>query len=146
MTAPASRAVRVERRIDAPPEAVYAAWTDPESLRVWMAPDPLTVGHAECDVRVGGRYRIVMVGEWGAIEHSGEYEELTWPSRLVFTWRSANLGDRTTRVSVDLAPVGGGTHMVITHDGLPDEPSASAHREGWTSIAGKLQEALAETA
>lgn len=130
--------VRVERAIGAPPDEVFAAWTDPESLRQWMAPDPMTVADAHCDPRVGGAYRIVMVGDSGAVEHTGEYEEVSPPHLLVFTWRSANTGGRTTRVRVELQPAAAGTLMVITHEGLPPGPPVDAHRQGWTSIAGNL--------
>lgn len=54
---------------------MFDAWTDPASLSAWMAPDPMTVGAADCDPRVGGRFRIFMFGDSGAIEHTGEYEE-----------------------------------------------------------------------
>lgn len=136
-------AVRVERDIAAPPEAVFDAWVDPESLGVWMAPDPMTVGAAECDPRVGGAFRIVMIGEVGAVEHTGVYEELDRPRRLAFTWRAPHLGEVTTRVRVELTAIPRGTRMVIEHTGLPDAPSRQGHEHGWTSIAAKLAAALA---
>ncbi len=141
MTSPA-RPVRVERDLAASPEQVFDAWTDATSLGVWMAPDPLTVGVAQCDPRIGGRFRIVMVSESGAIEHTGEYEDLVRPRLLVFTWRSPHLGPRTTRVRVELVAIPDGTRMVIEHTGLPDESSATAHEGGWGSIAAKLAGAL----
>ena len=79
MTAADPTVVRVERDIAAPPHVVFDAWTDPESMRIWMAPEPLAVGSAECDARVGGSYRIVMIDESGAFEHWGEYEEVDPP-------------------------------------------------------------------
>ena len=119
MTASESPVVRVERDIAAPPDAVFDAWTDPASVSVWMAPDPMTVAAAECDPRVGGAFRIVMVGEFGAVEHTGVYEQVTRPRRLVFTWHTPHLGERTTRVRVDFTAIPGGTRMVIEHIGLP---------------------------
>ena len=133
--------VRVERDIAAPPEKVFAAWTDPDSLRIWMAPEPLAVGSAECDPRVGGTYRIVMIDESGSFEHWGEYEEVDPPHRIVFTWRADHLGDTVTRVRVLLTPTSRGTRMVIEHEGL-DEASRPPHLHGWTSIAERLATAL----
>lgn len=129
--------VRVERDIAAPPEVVFDAWTDPDSLRIWMAPEPLAVGSAECDPRVGGTYRIVMIDESGAFEHWGEYEEVDPPHRLVFTWRADHLGEAMTRVDVHLTPTAAGTRMVIEHHGL-DAQTGPPHLHGWTSIAGRL--------
>ena len=49
------------RTIKASPEKVFAAWTEPETLKQWMAPrDDMTVAVAETGLRPGGRYRIVM--------------------------------------------------------------------------------------
>ena len=79
--------MRVVRDIAAPPEAVFDAWTDPASLRIWMAPDPATVGAADCDARIGGAFRIVMIDASGSIEHAGTYGrsagQAGWRSRGV---------------------------------------------------------------
>lgn len=78
-----------------------------------------------------------MVGEFGAVEHTGVYEQVTRPQRLVFTWRTPYLGEHTTRVRVDLTAILGGTRMVIEHIGLP-AGDAEAHIRGWASIAAQL--------
>ena len=44
----------LKRRLNAPPEKVYAAWTKPEQIVRWFGPDAGPVTHAETDVRVGG--------------------------------------------------------------------------------------------
>jgi uncharacterized protein YndB with AHSA1/START domain len=49
-----------KRRLNARPEKVYAAWTDPQKLIHWFGrvdvkPDTM---RAEVDPRVGGRYRV----------------------------------------------------------------------------------------
>jgi uncharacterized protein YndB with AHSA1/START domain len=67
--------------IDAPTEAVYAAWTDPAIMQRWMA------RKVEADVRVGGRYRNeVDPGEAGTFVHSGEYLALEPGRRIVQTF------------------------------------------------------------
>ena len=50
----------LKRRINAVPEKVYAAWTDPEKIARWFGPSQVKAGsvQAEIDLRVGGRYRI----------------------------------------------------------------------------------------
>ena len=45
----------LKRRLDATPEKVFAAWTDPEKIVKWFGPDSGPVHQAEADVRVGGR-------------------------------------------------------------------------------------------
>jgi uncharacterized protein YndB with AHSA1/START domain len=55
-----SRELVLVRLIDAPPEKVYRAWTDPALLKQWFTPKPWTVASAELDVRPGGANLIVM--------------------------------------------------------------------------------------
>ena len=142
MNQPNEAVVRVERLLPASPEAVFDAWTNPASMRVWMAPEPLSVASAECDARVGGAFRIVMIDEAGAVEHTGRYLELDRPRRLAFTWRSAATGSIDTRVTVDLTDAPTGTHMVITHVALTTKDMRENHRHGWSGVAEKLATTL----
>ena len=58
--APVKPSLTLKRRLNAPPEAVYAAWTDPKKLVHWFGPDQGPVTKAETDVRVGGRFHVVL--------------------------------------------------------------------------------------
>ena len=87
--APASAADRdlvLTRLIDAPPEALYRAWTDPDLLVKWFAPLPYTTTVAELDVRPGGASLVVMRGPDGAdMPNRGVYLEVVPNRRLVST-------------------------------------------------------------
>ena len=87
--------VRIERVIDAKPQAVFDAWTSADAIRHWYrdAPDH-EVSEVELDVHVGGRYRIVFgpPGEPGYVE-TGEYVEIDPPRRLVLA-RDAGVTSR----------------------------------------------------
>ena len=50
----------LKRHLKAPPAKVFAAWIDPEKIKRWMGPGEVKAVSAECDARVGGRYRWVM--------------------------------------------------------------------------------------
>ena len=51
----------LKRHYAAPIEKVYRAWTDPEALKRWFGPsDEGRILVAETNIKVGGRYRIVM--------------------------------------------------------------------------------------
>ena len=53
--------LQVRRVYQASVATVYAAWTDPEQLKHWMGPsDDFGEAEVTSDVRVGGRYRIIM--------------------------------------------------------------------------------------
>ncbi len=76
----------LSRLIDAPPSAVYRAWTDPELVVQWFAPQPWTTVRAELDVRPGGRSLVVMRSPEGQdYPNPGVYLEVVENRRLVIT-------------------------------------------------------------
>lgn len=85
--APANdRELVLARLIDARPEALFRAWTEPELLVRWFAPHPLTTEVLRLDVRPGGASRLVMRAPDGAeYPASGVYLEVVPNARLVFT-------------------------------------------------------------
>jgi uncharacterized protein YndB with AHSA1/START domain len=74
------------RMIDAPPEKVYRAWTDPELFKQWFVPQPWTISKAEMDIRPGGSSLIVMRNPEGEeFPNPGLFLEVVPNQRLVFT-------------------------------------------------------------
>ena len=60
--------LHIRRFYKAPVATVYAAWTDPEQVKHWMGPsDDFGEAEVTSEVRVGGRYRIVMHAPSGEI-------------------------------------------------------------------------------
>ena len=132
--------VTVRREIAAPPETLFDAWLDAESIGAWMRPRVITETRAETDPREGGDFRIVMVRDRSDIVHQGTYLEIDRPSRLVFTWSSPATGHRDSVVTVTFEPVGSGSTMVEIHQvGLPDEDSRVGHAEGWSDALAELE-------
>jgi uncharacterized protein YndB with AHSA1/START domain len=81
-----TRELSLTRIINAPPEKVYRAWTEPELLKQWFAPRPWTTPHAELNVQPGGGNLIVMKGPGGQeFPNKGIYLEVVKNERLVFT-------------------------------------------------------------
>ena len=74
------------RMIDAPPEKVFRAWTEPELLKQWFTPHPWTVASAQLDVRPGGSNTIVMRSPEGKeFSNRGVYLDVEMNKRIVFT-------------------------------------------------------------
>ena len=48
----------LERLVDAPPEAVFDAFVDPDAQHDLYADAPDWIVESECDLRVGGRWSI----------------------------------------------------------------------------------------
>lgn len=148
-----SPVLRLERLLDAPPERIFAAWTDPVVLRRWWAAEPdWTTPEASTDVRVGGRYRLSMRDTTGTVRSvTGEYLEVDPPRRLVYTWAwethdHASTGSEVTVVTVDFVPEGSATRVVLEQRGFADEADRDEHNQGWRGCLDNLeQRVVAET-
>ena len=130
----------LHRVIDAPVEAVYAAWTEPEMLRRWLAPGNATVVRAVAEVEVGGTFLVEMRGadgrRWLA---RGLYREVVPHRRLVHTWRWEG-SDAETLVTVDLEPEEAGkTRLTLTHSRFAQDEARDEHVQGWTGCLAKLE-------
>jgi uncharacterized protein YndB with AHSA1/START domain len=104
----------------------------------------VTSATATLDLRVGGRFQIVMHRENSDASHVGEYREISPPNRLVFTWQSDGTLQQETLVTVELLPKGKQTELVLVHELLPNEHSAAQHNVGWQDIVEKLGGFLGE--
>ena len=128
----------IRRILPAGREQVFAAWTDPESMRDWMCPGDISTAEARLDPRVGGSYRIVMRDRAGAYEHTGEYLVVEPPAKLVFTWIAESTGNRPSLVTVELFPHEDGCELVLTHEKLPEGEVLARYRGGWGQITDRL--------
>lgn len=152
MTKPTDTSLRIERTFDAPSEEVFDAWTNPEVLRRWWRPNPAWVTPvAEVDLRVGGRYRISMEDPESGTRHTagGEYNEISRPRRLVYTWQWEQADGQAGHVSivtVDFRADGERTNVILEHSGLESSQSRDSHTHGWTGILEMLQVHLFENA
>ena len=128
----ATEPLRSELRIAAPPEVVFAYFTDPARMVDWMGVA------AVLDPRPGGTFRIEPNGRDVVI---GECLELEPPRRVVFSWGFAGpdaiVAAGSTRVEVTLEPDGEGTWLVLLHHDLPDA-LRDPHAEGWAHYLGRL--------
>jgi uncharacterized protein YndB with AHSA1/START domain len=84
----ADRELIISRTFNGPARIVFEAWTQPELVKRWWAPQSRRVSMASCeaDVRVGGHYRYVLrLERGGELAFSGTYSEVIPHSRLVYT-------------------------------------------------------------
>ena len=86
VTLPSDNEILITRAFDAPAELVFDVWTTPDIVRRWWAGDRGEVTEAQVDLRIGGRWRWVMIANGGfEVAFSGEYREIERPHRLVRT-------------------------------------------------------------
>src|SRR5512144_239339 len=132
-TADGKHRVVVRRRMPAPREIVFDSWIDPEGIHQWMCPGDAVSAEATLDVRVGGSFRIVIKAPDRDHIHTGTYQIVERPSRLVFTW-STESGE-VTLVTVEFFPHGDQSELVLTHERLSQADMAKRYEGGWATIA-----------
>ena len=137
----------LKRRLHAPAEKVYAAWTEPAQLARWFGPAQTISGsvRAEMDVRVGGRFRVGFKTEDGEYhEVGGVYREVVPNEKLVFTWAWHTTPERESLVTVLIRRDGDGAMLTLTHEQFFDEAARDGHKRGWTGTLDKLADYLAK--
>lgn len=136
----------LKRRLNAPPERVYAAWTNANHLLKWFGPDAGEVRKVETDVRVGGRYSIHFNTQDGE-EHTvgGIYREVVPNEKLAFTWAWITMPERESFVTVTIRRDGEGCILTLHHEQFADAEARDRHEWGWNGCLNKLT-AFAEAA
>ena len=125
--------LQVRRVYNVPVAKVYAAWTDPEQVKHWMGPsDDFGEAQVTSDLRVGGRYRIVMPAPDGELHKvGGTYREIVPNRKLVYTWAWESTPERESLVTVEFKAAGNGTELVVTHEQFADTEARDKHQHGW---------------
>jgi uncharacterized protein YndB with AHSA1/START domain len=78
------REIVLVRVLDAPRDAVFAAWTDPDAFCQWFGPDGFTCTVREMDVRPGGRACFdITSGDGTVFTNRFDYLEVVPCERLV---------------------------------------------------------------
>src|ERR1051326_2705695 len=139
------RELVVTRTFNGPAHIVFDAWTKPELLKRWWAPQSFGVSFLSCeaDVRTGGTYRFVFrhPASEQPVAFFGKYVEVIPNARLVWTNEEADEGAVTT---VTFEEKGGKT-LVVMHDLYPSKEALdNAIASGSTSGTGEQFEQLDE--
>jgi uncharacterized protein YndB with AHSA1/START domain len=124
---------RVSRHVNAPRSAVYRALVDPDAIARWRVPAGMTSVVHEFDAREGGTFRVSLTydepsraGKSAAHTdtYHGHFAKLVPDEEVVEVFEFENAGPgllgamamTTTLADAD----GGGTDVLVVHDGIPD--------------------------
>ena len=116
VTTPSDNEIRMTRLFDAPRPLVFEVMTKPEHVTQWWGRlgEGYSVPVCEIDLRPGGKWRFVNRHPHGEAAFHGEYQEITPPSRLVFTEIFEDFPDAVSVVTSDFADEAGRTRMTVT--------------------------------
>jgi uncharacterized protein YndB with AHSA1/START domain len=140
--------VRIIREVDAPPDKVFRAHTDPDLVARWLGPRgyEMRIDHYDC--RTGGSYRYVHISDGNEFGFHGSFHEVR-PSEVIvqtFTFEGEpdsvalerlvlnDLGDGRTRLT--------GTSLVESFEAR-DAFVASGMEDGIRQSYERLDELLA---
>ena len=140
----ARQEVIVARHFEAPPETVFDAWLDPASAGTWLfaTPDGESV-RVEIDPQIGGRYEIVERREGEEVLHTGRYEAIERPERLVFTLTVPLYSENEERVAIAVRADGNGSELTLSQTLAADAPASPEQIErGWSTILAALAQRL----
>lgn len=122
----------ISHLFDAPRELVFKAWTDPEQLVQWYAPDGCSIEFKSIDVRENGSFHSCIHDPvHGDCWIKGIYQEVVFPEKLVFSMELSNEA---------------GTDVGSLEAGKPEEwPEAILTTVSFTSIGNQTKLTLHQT-
>lgn len=145
----------IERRYDASPQRLFAAWADPVAKRAWFVEgEGWEIRSFELDFREGGREvsRFRVVGQANPFPpettfgNETVFNEIIPNERIVFTYSMDRDGLRfsVSLASVELSAAGSGTRLLFTeHAAFFEGGDGPAMREaGWRDLLGNLDKYL----
>ena len=131
----------ITRHFKAPRERVFAAFSTLEAMAAWIGCHDSKIIGDSLDFRIGGKYQLRMSNSKGDCLVTGSYQQITPPSKIVFTWQyqdDEDWQDVESVVTIDLQDRGTETELKLTHAGLPTPESRDNHEYGWTQSVDKL--------
>jgi uncharacterized protein YndB with AHSA1/START domain len=140
VTLPKDDQILITREFDAPKHLVYKAWTTPELVKRWWSGERGETILAEIDLRVGGRWRYVMIAEGGfEVAFHGEYREVVPNQRLVSTEVYEGFPEGEALNTMTFTEVDGRTTLEILV-----QHSSKEHRDAHinSGMEGGMQEAF----
>ncbi|HWA61771.1 MAG TPA: SRPBCC family protein [Caulobacteraceae bacterium] len=139
----------LERRLDAPPARVYAAFATLQGKQAWFrGGDEQTITEHDFDFREGGTEHLV--GKWASgrvSQFDARYFDIVPDERIVYAYEMHIDG---TKISVSLATIefkaeGAGTRLLLSETGafLDGYDDAGAREHGTNFLMDRMAASLA---
>ncbi|MFT3788495.1 MAG: SRPBCC family protein [Tepidisphaeraceae bacterium] len=112
---PKDNELRLTRVFDAPVQAVWDAWNDPQQVAQWWGPRGFTITHISKDLRPGGHWKYTMHGPDGVdYPNRTVYHEVVPLQKLVYDHGGTEDTPPLFRVTVLFTERDGKTHLDMT--------------------------------
>lgn len=150
--------VIIEEVFNASPERVFEAWTDPEKLVKWYAPEGCTIHFKKIDISEGGRFHSCISNpQFGDCWCVGEYKEIIAGKKLVFTLINANADGKPinpasigmdpnwpgeTLVIITFTEESGRTRLQLRQTVLQELAKKTGAYSGWVQMFSKMKTTL----
>jgi uncharacterized protein YndB with AHSA1/START domain len=120
--------ITMEREFAAPPQAVFAAYRDPDALKEWYGPDGFSITVIAMDFRVGGLFRFTMHGPDGTdYPNRIMYRDIVPGARIAYLHDSGVDDDpRGFEVLVTFAEAGEGRTLLTMRSTFPSVEARNA--------------------
>jgi uncharacterized protein YndB with AHSA1/START domain len=140
--------ITITRVFEAPREAVWREFTEPERFADWFggAESEVPLSSVAMDVTPGGRWRATMFSGPQRRESNwrGEFVEVAPPERLVMTLTDEPHEERYARVTIVLIDLDDGrTEMHFEQSGPLPPQAYEAAKAGWGKFFDRIDERLA---
>lgn len=123
----AGRTMVIEGVIDAPVAAVWAAWTDPESLQSWWGPDGFSCRTRRIDLRAGGDWVFDMIGPDGTVyPNHHRYGAMVPGARIAYTLLRGEDGPKHAGAWASFADEDGRTRVTLAMTLVSEEEYRTA--------------------
>lgn len=116
MTAePTDRTMTIERIIDAAPDRIWSAWSDPRALPEWWGPDGFTCRTKRIDLRQGGEWVFDMIAPDGTVFPNHHlYTVFDREEGIGYSLLWGENGPKHADASVRFEDLGGRTRVTLT--------------------------------
>lgn len=150
--------VFIEETFNASIEKVFDAWTNPEKLIKWYAPDGCSIHFKKIEIEIGGKFHSCISNpQYGDCWCIGEYKEIVPNSKIVFTLINADEDGNPispadigmdpewpgeTLVTVTLTEESGKTKLQLRQTVLQELAKKTGAYPSWLQMLSNMQRLL----